>query len=83
MGVYLRTKVEASSIILTGFNRGGGVILPPTSKRTPKEPTQIRVKRQSHKMVKRTQTIRRQFADEFLSVFDHFVKLALKGLTEI
>ena len=32
-------------------------------------------------MVKHTQTIRRQIADECLSVFDHFVKLALKGLT--
>ena len=32
-------------------------------------------------MVKHTQTIRRQSADE-LSVFDHFVKLALKGLTQ-
>ena len=31
-------------------------------------------------MVKHTQTIRRQFADEFLIVFDHFVGLALKGL---
>ena len=30
-------------------------------------------------MVKHTQTIRRKFADK-LSVFDHFVKLALKGL---
>ena len=30
-------------------------------------------------MVKHTQTIRRQLADE-LSVFDHFVGLALKGL---
>ena len=37
-------------------------------------------KRQSHKMVKHTQTIRRQFADELLSVFDHFMNLALKGL---
>ena len=36
--------------------------------------------RQFHKMVKHTQTIRRQIADE-LSVFDHFVGLALKGLT--
>ena len=37
--------------------------------------------RQSHKMVKYTQTIRRQFADElFLSVFDHLAGLALKGL---
>ena len=32
-------------------------------------------------MVKHTQTIRRQFADE--SVFDHFVGLALKGLTKV
>ena len=30
-------------------------------------------------MTKHTQTICRQIADE-LSVFDHFVKLALKGL---
>ena len=30
-------------------------------------------------MVKYTQTIRRQFADELLSVFDHFVRLALKA----
>ena len=35
-------------------------------------------------MVKHTQTIRRQFADElFESVFDHFVKLALKGLSDV
>ena len=33
-------------------------------------------------MGKHTQTIRRQFADELLSVFDHSVGLALKGLTE-
>ena len=32
-------------------------------------------------MVKHTQTIRRQFADELcVCVFDYFVKLALKGL---
>ena len=31
-------------------------------------------------MVKHTQTIRRQIADKCLSVLDHFVKLALKGL---
>ena len=31
-------------------------------------------------MVKHTQTILRQIADECLSVFDHLVKLALKGL---
>ena len=35
--------------------------------------------RQFHKMVKHTQTICRQIADE-LSVFRHFVGLALKGL---
>ena len=32
-------------------------------------------------MGKHTQTIRQQFADELI-VFDHFVGLALKGLTE-
>ena len=32
-------------------------------------------------MVKRTQTIRREFAN-CLSVFDHFVKLALTGLRD-
>ena len=31
-------------------------------------------------MVKHTQAIRRQFADK-LSVFDYFVKMALKGLS--
>ena len=31
-------------------------------------------------MVKHTQTIRRQSADELVRVFDHFVGLALKGL---
>ena len=35
-------------------------------------------KRQSHKMAKHTQTIRRIFVG--LSVFDHFAKLALNGL---
>ena len=35
-------------------------------------------------MVKHTQTIRWQIADElFLSVFDHFVKLAVKGLNKL
>ena len=31
-------------------------------------------------MVKHTQKIRRQKPTNFLSVFDHFVELALKGL---
>ena len=31
-------------------------------------------------MVKYTQTIRRQFANDCLSVFDHFVGVVLKGL---
>ena len=31
-------------------------------------------------MVKHTQTIRRQIADELFELFDHFVKLALEGL---
>ena len=49
MDVYLRAKFEVSSIILTSFRQGrwgGGVILqPPTTKRTPTKPTQIRVKK--------------------------------------
>ena len=32
-------------------------------------------------MVKHIQTIRRQFADELLSVFDYFVGFALKALS--
>ena len=31
-------------------------------------------------MAKHTQTIRRQFANEYWSVFGHFVNLAFKGL---
>ena len=37
-------------------------------------------KRKPHKMVKYTQTICRQKPTNCLSVFDHFVGLALKGL---
>ena len=40
-------------------------------------------KRQSYKMVKHTQTIRQQQLTNCLSVFDHFVKLVLKGLSLI
>ena len=29
MGVYLHAKFEVSSIVLTSFRQGGGVILPP------------------------------------------------------
>ena len=36
--------------------------------------------RQTHKIVKHTQTIRRQQPTNCLSMFDHFVELALKGL---
>ena len=38
-------------------------------------------KRQPHKMVKHTQTIRRLLVTNFLSVFDHFVGSALEGLS--
>ena len=41
MCVYLRAEIEISSIILTSFRQG--IILPPTPKRNPKKPTQIRV----------------------------------------
>ena len=37
-------------------------------------------KHQPHKLVRHFQAICRQIADELLSVFDHFVGLALKGL---
>ena len=36
--------------------------------------------RQSPKMVKHTQTIRRLLSTNCLSVFEHFVGLAVKGL---
>ena len=39
--------------------------------------------RQSHKMAKHTQTIRGQIADELLSLFDHFVGLAFKGVKSL
>ena len=38
-------------------------------------------KRQIHKLIKHTQTICRQIADNCLSVLDHFVGLVLKRLT--
>ena len=37
-------------------------------------------KHQPHKMIKRTQTIRRQEPTNYLSVFDHFVRLVFKEL---
>ena len=40
----------------------------------------LNLKRQLHKMVKHTQTTLWQRPTNWLSVFDHFVKLALKGL---
>ena len=41
---------------------------------------EVTFKPQSHKMVKHAQTIRRQKPTNCLSVFDHFVELALKVL---
>ena len=38
-------------------------------------------KRQPHRMIKHIQTIRRQLPANYLKVFDHFVGLALEGLT--
>ena len=38
-------------------------------------------KREPCEMVKPTQTIRRPLPTNFLSFFDHFVRLALKGLS--
>ena len=34
-------------------------------------------------MVKHTQTTRRQFSNYYLSVFEHFAKLAYKGLNNL
>ena len=51
MCLYLRTKFEVCSTILTSFRQGwgwgevGDIFNPTTSKRTPKNPTQIKVKR--------------------------------------
>ena len=39
-------------------------------------------KRQPHKIAKYTQTIRRQKPINCLSVFNHFVGMALKGLSD-
>ena len=45
MGMYLRTKFLVSSMILTRFRQGGKFTpTPHTSKQTPKESTQIRIK---------------------------------------
>ena len=43
MVMYLRTKFQVSTIIVTSFRQGGNFTLPPASKRTPKEPNQIRL----------------------------------------
>ena len=52
MCVYLHTKFQVSSIVLTNIRQGGGgLILPsPSSKQTPKKSTQIRVKNLSPDM---------------------------------
>ena len=42
MCLYLRNNFHVSSIILTSFKQGV-ILTPPTAKRTPKKPTQIRV----------------------------------------
>ena len=51
MCVYLCTKFQVSSIIVTSFRlEGEEVILPYISKQTPKEPTWIRVKMKKGKL---------------------------------
>ena len=44
MRVYLRTKFEVSSTILTSFREEGDSLPPPPLKMNPKESTQIRIK---------------------------------------
>ena len=44
--------------------------------------TKVTIKRQTHKMVKQTHTIRRQPPTNCLSVFDHFARLVVKGLNK-
>ena len=44
MCVYLRTKFQVSSIVLTSFRQVVEVVLLPNLKTTPKKNTQIRVK---------------------------------------
>ena len=48
-----------------------------------KQPWYKPSKRQPHKMVKNTKTIRRQKPTNCLSVFDHFLVLALKGVNTL
>ena len=43
MGIYLRTKFQVSSIIITCFRQGVILHPPTTSKQIPKNPTHIRV----------------------------------------
>ena len=53
------------------------------AKQTSKNVADTTFKRQPHKMVKHTQTIRRLLPTNYLSMFDHFVGLVLKGLSGI
>ena len=64
--------VDMDNIFRKNFALSGGL----DPKSNPFQP----FKRQSHKMVKHTQTIRRQQPTNCLSVYDHFVKLAFRGL---
>ena len=58
MSVYLRAKFEVSSIIRTSFRHrgeggrvgGGGFRPAPTSKRIPKNPSHVRIKKAKRKL---------------------------------
>ena len=52
MCVYLHAKFEVSSIILISFRQGAGEPLFPSSKKTPKNSTQISVKLKLEKIKK-------------------------------
>ena len=65
MCVYLCTKFQVSSISQTSFRPGEGLILPRTSKQTPKESTQIRVKMKKEKLKVFKATNKKTFASVF------------------
>ena len=78
--MYLHTKFQVSSITLTSFKQDGGEVFyppppPSTSNRTPKKPTQIRVKDLfltiDKSALKRISINRLKVAGPYDKVFEH------------